>query len=175
MEQRIAASDRIPEGFVILSRRSKALPSDEYCIVECHNLTLDTRRTEKQLEKPGMLGTGFAGLELKGAHLLKVKVKASPELGGRNKNTFAGFMVDYQTASGYTKRVALEFGSVHKDRASTVPTGLGKGGVPDDFVDLGVKEILRTGLAEVGSSRLDGAGVACPAAPAAHAQHVLEG
>ena len=96
-------------------------------------------------EKPGMLGSGLAGMELKGVRFLELKVKASPELGGTNKNAFAGFMVDYQTAEGYTKRVALSIGPFNRDRVAKVPSW-GRGDVPDDFVDLGRKDSYQLDL-----------------------------
>ena len=143
LEQRIAVYESLPDGFMIVSRRTNATP--EYSRAICTHLSLEVNRTEKLPEKPGMLGVGIAGLELKGAGLLELKVKASPELGGRNRNIFAGFMVDYQTAQGYTKRVALSIGPPNRDRVAKLPLW-GKHEVPDDFVDLDVKDTYQLDL-----------------------------
>jgi len=144
-QQRLAILDRLPDGFDILTRRTKSLPSEEFCTVHNAHLSLEAQRTEKMPEKAGVLGTGVAGLQVKGVRFLELKVKASPELGGTKKNTFAGFMVDYQTAEGYSKRVALSIGPVNKDRAAKVPNW-GKNDVPDDFADMGVKDSYQLDL-----------------------------
>jgi hypothetical protein len=88
---------------------------------------------------------GVAGLELKGVRFLDLTVKASPELGGKSRNIFAGFMLDYQTAGGYTKRLALSVSPSNRDRNAKSPLW-GKGDVPDDFVDLGVKDTRQLDL-----------------------------
>jgi hypothetical protein len=49
---------------------------------------------------------------------------------------FAGFMVDYHTAAGYTKRVALSVGVVHAECSTPFPS-YGKAAKPDQLVDLG--------------------------------------
>ena len=146
LQSKIAIVQQIPEGFMVVNRRSNTIPSKEYCTVRCNHLSLEAQRTDKMPEKQGALCAGVAGLELKGVRFLDLGVKVSSELGAKNKNTFAGFMVDYQTAGGYTKRVALGLGEVRKDRKSNVPSAIGKGDVPDDFVDLGVKETYELDL-----------------------------
>ena len=54
-------------------------------------------------------------------------------------------MVDYQTAEGYTRRVALSIGPFNKDRGAKVPHW-GKDDVPGDFVDLGRKDSYQLDL-----------------------------
>jgi hypothetical protein len=49
---------------------------------------------------------------------------------------FAGIVVDYHTAAGYTKRVALSVGVMHPDCTSTAPD-YGKATVADEYYDLG--------------------------------------
>ena len=69
----------------------------------------------------------------------------APHITGPNTHThlyyatprlFAGFMVDFHTAAGYAKRVALSVGVVHPDCSTPYPS-YGKGGKPDQVVDLG--------------------------------------
>jgi len=137
LQKRIAAFDDLPEDFLVLSRRTRATPNDDYT-VQCVHLSLESQRTKKTSQRRTP-GSGLAGLELKEARLLDLMVKASPDLRGTGKNVFAGFMVDYQTQEGYTKRVALSLGDYHGERTSKRPEW-GKGGIPDEFADLGVKD-----------------------------------
>ena len=147
VEQKLNGLEEQPPDFEILGRRSNAKPSEEYCTVHCVHLSLEAQRTEKMPEKPGALGMGFVGLELKGVRFLELKVTTSPDLGGQNKNIFAGFMVDYQTAGSYTKRMALSVGPFNRDRNAKGPDW-GKGDVPDDYVDLGMKDSYQLNLQE---------------------------
>ena len=147
VEAKLKGLKEQPADFEILARRSRAIPDEERCIVECRHLFLGARRTEKMPEMAGGLSSGLAGLELKGVCFLDLKVQVSPDLGGNGKNVFAGFMVDYQTAKGYTKRVALSIGAFNRERATNEPHW-GKRDVPDDFVDLGVKNTYQLDLQE---------------------------
>ena len=73
-----------PSGFAVLNRATKALPGEEYCTVGCRDLSLEARRTDKLPEKLPLAG-GLAGLEIKGARRLELKVKASPGLESRTR------------------------------------------------------------------------------------------
>jgi hypothetical protein len=138
LQKRIAAFDNLPENFLVLSRRTMAIAEDEY-EVECVHLSLQAQRTRKVSSRGGKSGRGLAGLELKGARLLNLSVKVSPDLGRMSRTTFAGFIVDYQTKEGYTKRVALGVGDFSEWRPAKKPQW-GKGDNPDEFADLGVKD-----------------------------------
>lgn len=92
-------------------------------------------------------GYGFGGLELRGVRVLRLKVTNTihdawcymrntishkPEY----TTTFAGMMVDYHTAEGYTRRVALGMGVLNPKRTSNRPVW-GTKAAPDDFIALG--------------------------------------
>ena len=124
--------DEQPPDFEVLARRTKVLPDESHGSASCANLLLEVSRITGG-------NPSLAGLELKGVRLLKVAVNASPTLHRRDANSFAGFMVDYHVASGYTKRVALTIGAFDKDRKDKRP-GWGKNDVPDEYVDLGKQE-----------------------------------
>ena len=143
LKERFTSFDRLPDAFEIISRRTNA--DADLCTVHCDHLSLAAQRTEKMPERAGLLAAGVAGLELKGVRFLELKVKASPESGGKNKNMFAGFMVDYQTAKGYTKRMALSIGPFNRNRAARLPRW-GRDDVPDDYVDLGRKDSYQLDL-----------------------------
>ena len=152
LDQRLAAIKHLPEGFDVVSRHTGSHPDKDSYDAQCTNLSLEvTKRTKEDVpqRKLKAAGSGIAGLELKGVRLLELKVKGSPDLEGANtrkdKNIFAGFMVDYQTVEGYTKRVALCLTAFNKDRDVKLP-GWGKNSVPDDYVDLGKKEAYQLDL-----------------------------
>lgn len=136
-------SKPVSGGPIIIGHRTATIPDDEHYTARCNDLSLEVKRTDKAVH--GKPGAGLAGVELKGIRVLELKVKASSDLGGKNKNAFAGFMVDYQTAKGYTKRAALSIGAFRKDRGATLPFW-GKSSVPDEFVDLGKKESYQLDL-----------------------------
>lgn len=81
-------------------------------------------------------GYGFAGVELEGARILNVKVQAPSRYKHYDANAFAGFMIDYSTSDGYTKRVALGIGMLDRSRWG-VAHGWGTGEPPNEFIDLG--------------------------------------
>ncbi len=92
-------------------------------------------------------GYGFGGLELRGARVLTLRVTNTihdawsflrntisykPEY----TTTFAGMMVDYHTADGYTRRVALGMGVLNPRRTNNRPVW-GAASAPDEFIALG--------------------------------------
>jgi beta-glucosidase len=151
IEEKVAAIQHVPDGFEVIKRHVGSIPDKDSYEVRCTHLSLEVTKTgKKDPQKPRTLGLGIAGLELKGARRLDLKVKSSPDLEGesgnkRNKNVFAGFMVDYQTAEGYAKRVALCLTAFSKERDVNTP-GWGKKSVPDDYVDLGRKDSYQLDL-----------------------------
>ena len=153
LEQKIATVEHLPDGFAVVARRVGSHPDKDSYEMRCSHLSLEiTKAGKEDPQKPRALGSGVAGLELKGARLLELKVKSSPDLEGANdektnKNIFAGFMVDYQTAEGYAKRVALCLTAFSKERDVKAP-GWGKNSVPDDYVDLGKKDSYQLDLQE---------------------------
>jgi hypothetical protein len=86
-------------------------------------------------------GYGFCGFEVRGVKALTVAlsntfaemVQNGGELGDRYLDSFAGFMVDYHTPGGYTKRVALGLGVMNGARPVTAP-GWGKAAKPDECI-----------------------------------------
>ncbi len=86
-------------------------------------------------------GYGFCGIEIQGVKSVSVDVRntfCEPhregfELGGRYRDSFAGFILDYHTAKGYTHRVALGLGVIHMQRPVTAPNW-GKAARPDRCV-----------------------------------------
>jgi hypothetical protein len=86
---------------------------------------------------PGGFGCADVGLEIERVRFLGVSLTVpmtfAPPL---DENSFAGFFVDYHTANGYTKRVALSIG-MHSERRSTKTPVWGKFSRPNQFVNLG--------------------------------------
>jgi hypothetical protein len=124
--------------------------------VEPDSLTLEAGTTRKITD---LQGAAFAGLELKDARKLKIRLKntyhdAFHILGPgkhfvnyrRTQREFAGFMVDYHTANGYTKRVALGVGFLHPE-CNTPNPPYGKAKAPDQIIDLG-------GIVDEGSEKV---------------------
>jgi HEAT repeat protein len=151
LDQRIATVEHLPDGFAVIKRQVGSHPDKDSYEARCTHLALEVTKAGKaDPQKSLAMGSGVAGLELKGVRLLELKVKASPDLESaneniRNKNVFAGFMVDYQTAEGYAKRVALCLTAFSKERDVNAP-GWGKKSVPDDYVDLGRRDSYQLDL-----------------------------
>ena len=91
-------------------------------------------------------GYAFGGLELEGARVLDLKVQNTfhdawtlyPSRHAYHPEwdvVFAGLMVDYHTAAGYRKRVALSLGMMQPSRQASRPDW-GAGHKPDDFINL---------------------------------------
>jgi hypothetical protein len=84
-------------------------------------------------------GYGFCGLEIRGVKAVTVDlrntfaeaVQNGCDLGDRYRDSFAGFVVDYHTPRGYTKRVALGLGVVNGARPVATPHW-GKVAPPDE-------------------------------------------
>lgn len=81
-------------------------------------------------------GYGQAGIEIEGLRELEVTVERTGRYTGWDANDFAGFIIDYHTASGYSKRVALSIGFHNKKRSSPGPPW-GTGRKFDESHDLG--------------------------------------
>ncbi|MBD3292411.1 MAG: hypothetical protein GF393_05775, partial [Armatimonadia bacterium] len=92
-------------------------------------------------------GYGYGALELEQARVLKLKItntffdawtfsRGMPSHKPQYTSTFAGLMVDYHTAEGYTKRVALGVGLLNPRRTIGRP-GWGTGEAPEEYVSLG--------------------------------------
>ncbi|MDY0165859.1 MAG: hypothetical protein RBS80_04900 [Thermoguttaceae bacterium] len=81
-------------------------------------------------------GYGQAGIEIEGLRELEVTVERTGRYTGWDANDFAGFIIDYHTASGYSKRVALSIGFHNKKRSGPGPPW-GTGGKFDESHDLG--------------------------------------
>jgi len=88
-------------------------------------------------EKNGV-GIAEVGLEIENLRSLSVTVDASPVFKRHDDNSFAGFVVDYHTRDGYTKRVSLPMGFYSQKKWSDNPRW-GKRGKADQFVDFGKK------------------------------------
>ena len=102
----------------MLARQAKVFPDETHGFARSTNLLLEVSKNET----PGP-GASYVGLELKGVRFLNVAANVSQKIERLNRNSFAGFMVDYHTASGYTKRVALAMGVFDKDRKDRNPLG----------------------------------------------------
>lgn len=93
-------------------------------------------------------GYAFAGFKIKNARTVKLKldntfyntftseVERYTDKYRRSTREFAGIIIDYHTAAGFVKRVALSVGVLNKKCNITAPTW-GKANVPDQFVNLG--------------------------------------
>lgn len=91
-------------------------------------------------------GYGYGAFELEGARVLTLKItntfydawtfyRGMPSFHPQYTSTFAGMMVDYHTAEGYTKRVALGLGLINPKRESGRP-GWGTKQAPDEYISL---------------------------------------
>jgi predicted Ser/Thr protein kinase len=80
-------------------------------------------------------GSAWACFEIENIRRIKVQVDASLVFHHRDRNSFAGFFVDYHTPDGYSKRVALSAGMYDTTRVVLTPH-VGKISLPDQYVDL---------------------------------------
>jgi uncharacterized protein (TIGR03066 family) len=101
------------------------------------------------------VGCADAGVEIENVRKVKLSVDASPSFKRHDDNSFAGFMVDYHTADGYTKRVALSIGTYSEKRWTKTPIW-GKPTTPDKFIDLGKKKEYELDLKEWAPEGWDG-------------------
>jgi cellulose/xylan binding protein with CBM9 domain len=114
--------------------------------VDVDALTLEAGTTRKIIN---FLGGAFAGMEVR--NLRKVRVRLANtfhdayQLRGKGSHgpgywpssrSFSGFVVDYHTAQGYTKRVNLAVGLLHP-KCSTALPAYGRGKRFDEVYDLG--------------------------------------
>ena len=114
--------------------------------VDVDALTLRAGTTRKIIN---FLGGAFAGMEAR--DLRKVRLRLTNtfhdmyQLRGKGNHgpgywpssrSFAGFVVDYHTPKGYTKRVNLAVGLLHPECSTALP-GYGKGTRFDEVYDLG--------------------------------------
>lgn len=81
------------------------------------------------------VGIAAVGYEFENVVTLRYEVKINGKLKAYDQNAFVGFMVDYHTPTGYSKRVALSLGMYFRSRHG-VPQKWGTAKRPDDFVDL---------------------------------------
>jgi hypothetical protein len=89
-----------------------------------------------------------AGLEMKVERYLKLKIKGNFDFFNKyqmyqthsprwnNENYFIGLIIDFHTATGYTKRVACGLGIIKENRKSKVPSFWGTKKTPDEFYSL---------------------------------------
>ncbi|MBN1445344.1 MAG: hypothetical protein JW957_04465, partial [Candidatus Omnitrophica bacterium] len=114
--------------------------------VDIDNLVLEAGTTRKITENQG---PAFAGIEMEGVKRIELRLAntytGSFHLRGprmhthqyaKSHNEFAGFIVDYHTAGGYTKRVALGVGVMDPELNTNNP-GYGKHSKPDALFNLG--------------------------------------
>lgn len=81
------------------------------------------------------VGIAAVGYELEHVVALRFEVKINGALKAYDTNAFVGFMVDYHTPAGYSKRVALSLGMCFPSRHG-VPETWGTAKRPNEFVDL---------------------------------------
>ena len=85
------------------------------------------------------VGCADAGVEIENVRTIRLSVEAPPSLKRHDDNSFAGFMVDYHTSDGYTKRVALSVGMYSESGWTKTPVW-GKFATPNQFADLGTRQ-----------------------------------
>lgn len=88
----------------------------------------------------GDVGEAAVGYELDGAPRLPIEVKVTGSLHPYDENSFAGFMVDYHTPTGYVSRIALGLG-LYNDRRTSGGPAWGKQAAPERFIDLSGSEL----------------------------------
>jgi hypothetical protein len=103
----------------------------------------------------GEVGAAAVGYELEGAQRLTVDVKVGGALRPYDDNSFAGFIVDYHTPAGYSRRVALTLG-LHNDRRTSGGPAWGKETIPERFVDLSVSTAKELNLEQWAPTEWDG-------------------
>jgi hypothetical protein len=134
----------------VLTRRANVHPDESHGSARSVGLLLEV--TKNKMSSPG---AAYAGLELKGVRFLDVATSASPKIEQVNRNSFAGFMVDYHAASGYVRRVALGIGVLRRNRMDKNPHW-GKQEVPDEYVDLGSRDLYELDLRQWAPPGWDG-------------------
>jgi hypothetical protein len=114
--------------------------------VNADTLTLEAGTTRKIMS---FLGAAFAGIEARNLRRVKLRLDNTYHnaFHGRgpgnhgpmywpSSRSFAGFVVDYHTPRGYTKRVNLAVGLLHPQCNTHLPR-YGKNGTFDEMCDLG--------------------------------------
>jgi hypothetical protein len=81
-------------------------------------------------------GFGHAGVLLENVRRLELDTAISKKLKRLDDDSFAGFIVDYHTSSGFVSRVALSTGLHTQKRGDTNPWW-GKSSVPDLYIGVG--------------------------------------
>jgi uncharacterized protein (TIGR03067 family) len=89
-------------------------------------------------EAPGW-GTGVAGVELENVRHLQLSVTFSGKFKYMDVNSLAGFLIDYGTGAGYTKRVSLHTGISDRKHFASWPNW-GKGKAPDTYISVGTQK-----------------------------------
>lgn len=119
--------------------------------------TLDFHRFEVG-NGAGSFGFGFAGFELSSVNDISLHMDAPLTQFNRDidGNSFAGVVIDYHTEKGYTKRIALGFGWIHKSRWAINPATWGTKRKPDAHYNLGLGQKYRLRLAEWAPPGWDG-------------------
>jgi hypothetical protein len=158
-QRAVTPINRTIQGLEVLNAATMTTPTSEnvmqpglkllFAQASPDTLTLQGGTTRAiQQGQDDLLGAAFAGFEIK--QLRRVRVKLSntfhdafhlrgpgfhvPER--QNSRNFAGVIVDYHTPAGYTKRVRLATGVLHRECSSVAPDW-GRGGLADDSRDLG--------------------------------------
>ncbi|HJT32549.1 MAG TPA: WD40 repeat domain-containing protein [Pirellulales bacterium] len=81
-------------------------------------------------------GHAAVGYELDRIDRLVLEVQVTGPLRRIDDGAFAGFIIDYHTAAGYSKRVALAIGPFDEQWRRSTPGRWGKRSAPDRVVDL---------------------------------------
>jgi hypothetical protein len=100
------------------------------------------------------VGIAAVGYELENVMTVQTEARVNGRLDRYDDNSFVGFIIDYHTPGGYTKRVALSLGMSFKGRKNTPEWGKGK--PPDVFVDLPKAPTNVINLKEWAPSEWDG-------------------
>jgi hypothetical protein len=103
----------------------------------------------------GDIGYGGAGIEIENTPQLTVAVEASSRFRYQDANSFAGFIIDYHTKLGYTKRVGLGIGVYDKERWESQPSW-GTHAKPQEVADLGAQTTYSLNLRKWAPQGWDG-------------------
>ena len=118
--------DKTPDQPVVIQWKTKDFVGSESDYARVSQQVVDVG-----MGKLGDFGIGEVGVEVDSISGVKAEVKYMGTFRKQDPNTISGFIIDYHTARGYSKRVALYLGSeVVKGRYSTNPAW-GKGSLPD--------------------------------------------
>jgi hypothetical protein len=135
----------------ILEHRTNTWEKSKQNYASCHDMSFDVGMGDQ----PDGFGFAHAGVRLRDVRWIDLEVTMPQKFRRRDLNSFAGFIVDYHTPSGYVSRVELSTGFSSTKRWAGSPWW-GKSTKPDRFVELGRRKSYALDLMKWAPSDWDG-------------------